>query len=78
MLRLEYLTKLKEADERVTTFLINGVKLDGQITHIEANKETGEIHAFVLAKAEKSQLVNWAHVATVLPDTAPMLDGNRA
>lgn len=75
-LRMDYLKKLQAADERVTIFLINGVKLQGQIKEIEELMD--EPVAFVLDRSGHSQLVMFAHVATVLPEEAPAarVDGN--
>lgn len=73
-LRLRYIQALKEQDERVTVFLTNGVKLNGQIKEIDINA-AHDVESFVLDRTGHSQLVNMHAVATLLPEAPPNLKG---
>jgi RNA chaperone Hfq len=74
---MTYLKSLVQQDERVTVFLTNGVKLMGQIRDIEEGFDQ-RVTAFILDRSGHSQLVLMHAVATVVPETPPVIDGNRA
>lgn len=76
-LQIQYLKSLMAQDERVTVFLTNGVKLMGQIRDIEEGFDQSA-KSFILDRSGHSQLVLMHAVATVLPESPPAVDSNRA
>ena len=73
-LQLEYLNQLRKNDERTTVFLVNGVKLHGQIQEIE--EKDGDVHCFILDRNGHSQLIFKHAVATMLPETPPAMSNH--